>query len=169
MACKYSVGYFYLKVNRGICFIFNIFQAGNLSPLISLDSLSIENAQKSVIEENKKCDTTFSEPVKQTLSFQTVECSLWSTDMWGALGSGSRCMHARVCAQSLLPVVSNSYHPMDCSPPGSSVHGISQARILERVAMSFSSDIPNPGIEPESPAWQANCLPLSHLRTPSKP
>ena len=28
--------------------------------------------------------------------------------------------------------------PMDCSPPGSSVHGILQARILERVAISFS-------------------------------
>ena len=27
--------------------------------------------------------------------------------------------------------------PMDCSPPGSSVHGILQARILERVAISF--------------------------------
>ena len=29
-------------------------------------------------------------------------------------------------------------NPMDCSPPGSSVHGISQARILEWVAISFS-------------------------------
>ena len=28
--------------------------------------------------------------------------------------------------------------PVDCSPPGSSVHGISQARILEWVAISFS-------------------------------
>ena len=28
--------------------------------------------------------------------------------------------------------------PMDCSPPGSSDHGISQARILEQVAISFS-------------------------------
>ena len=28
--------------------------------------------------------------------------------------------------------------PMDCSPPGSSVHGISQARILKWVAISFS-------------------------------
>ena len=27
--------------------------------------------------------------------------------------------------------------PTDCSPPDSSVHGILQARILERVAMSF--------------------------------
>ena len=29
-------------------------------------------------------------------------------------------------------------NPMDCSPPGSSVHGISQARILEWVAISYS-------------------------------
>jgi len=29
---------------------------------------------------------------------------------------------------------------MDCSPPGSSVHRISQARILEWVAISFSRD-----------------------------
>ena len=29
-------------------------------------------------------------------------------------------------------------NPMDCSPPGSSVHGISQIRILEWVAISFS-------------------------------
>ena len=28
--------------------------------------------------------------------------------------------------------------PMDCSPPGSSVHGILQARVLEGVAISFS-------------------------------
>ena len=39
---------------------------------------------------------------------------------------------------------------LDCSPPGSSVHGILQARILERVAMPFSRDIPDPGIEPVS-------------------
>ena len=34
-------------------------------------------------------------------------------------------------------VVSNSVTPMDCSPPGSSVHGISQARISEWVAIPF--------------------------------
>ena len=32
------------------------------------------------------------------------------------------------------------YDPMDCSPPDSSVHGILQARILERVAISFSRE-----------------------------
>ena len=40
--------------------------------------------------------------------------------------------------------------PMDCSPPGSSVHGILQARVLEWVAIPFSRDL-LPGIEPGSP------------------
>ena len=40
--------------------------------------------------------------------------------------------------------------PMDCSPPGSSVHGILQARILEWVAMPFSRGSPHPGIKPVS-------------------
>ena len=35
-------------------------------------------------------------------------------------------------------VASDSCDPMDCSPPGSTVHGIVQARILEWVAISFS-------------------------------
>ena len=39
-------------------------------------------------------------------------------------------MHAQSCP-TLCDIT-------DCSPPGSSVHGISQARILERVAISFS-------------------------------
>ena len=46
--------------------------------------------------------------------------------------------------------------PKDCSPPGSSVHGILQARILEWVTIS------DPGIEPMSLALQADSLLLSH-------
>jgi len=40
--------------------------------------------------------------------------------------------------------------PMDCSPPGSSVHGILQARILEWVAFPSPGDLPNPGTESSS-------------------
>ena len=43
------------------------------------------------------------------------------------------------------------YDPKDCSPPGSSVHGILQARTLEWVAVFFSGDLPAPGIEPMPP------------------
>jgi len=51
---------------------------------------------------------------------------------------------------------------MDCSPPGSSVHGILQARILEWVVMPFSRGIFDSVIKPISPAspgLQANSLP----------
>ena len=56
-----------------------------------------------------------------------------------------------MCAQS-SPTLCD---PMDYKPPGSSVHEIFQARILEWVAISYSRDLPSPGIEPsslESPA-----------------
>ena len=42
----------------------------------------------------------------------------------------NKCMHAQLC-----PTLCN---PVDCSPPGSSVHGISQAKILQWVAISSS-------------------------------
>ena len=50
------------------------------------------------------------------------------------------------------------WDPMDCTLAGSSLHGILQARILEWVAISFSRDLPNPRIEPRSPALQADAL-----------
>ena len=43
-----------------------------------------------------------------------------------------------VCAKSLQSCLTLC-DPVDCSPPGSSVHGILQARILEWVAISFSN------------------------------
>ena len=47
---------------------------------------------------------------------------------------------------------------MDCSPPGSSVHGISQARILSGLPFPSPGDLPDPGIQPRSPALQADSL-----------
>ena len=55
---------------------------------------------------------------------------------------------------------------MDCSPPGSSVHGILQARILEWVAILFSRDILHPGIEPRSPVLQVDSLPAEPQKKP---
>ena len=43
-------------------------------------------------------------------------------------------------------------NPMNCSPPGSSVHGISQAGTLEWVAISFSRGSSPPRDQPTSPA-----------------
>ena len=47
---------------------------------------------------------------------------------------------------------------MACSPPGSSVHGILQARILEWVPCPSPGDLPDPGIKLGSPALQADSL-----------
>ena len=62
---------------------------------------------------------------------------------------------------------------MDCSLPGSSVHGISQARVLEWIAISFYkvSSQPKdrshgPKIHLMSPALQADSLPLSCQGSP---
>ena len=48
---------------------------------------------------------------------------------------------------------------MDCSLPGSSVHGVLQARILEWVAFPSPGDLPDPAIELRPPALQADSLP----------
>ena len=49
--------------------------------------------------------------------------------------------------------------PKDCSPPGSSVHGILQARIMDGMACPPPWDLPNPGTESRSPSLQADSLP----------
>ena len=53
-------------------------------------------------------------------------------------------------------------NPMDCSLPGSSVLGIFQARILEWVAISFSGDLPDPGIKPILQAYSLPSEPPDH-------
>ena len=48
--------------------------------------------------------------------------------------------------------------PMDCSPPGSSVHGILQAKILSELPCPPPGDLPHPGIELRSLALEADSL-----------
>ena len=52
---------------------------------------------------------------------------------------------------SVTQLCSTLCDPMDYSPPGSSIHGILQARILE-LPHPPPGDLPDPGIEPMSPA-----------------
>ena len=54
------------------------------------------------------------------------------------------------CAKLLQSCLTLCY-PMDCSLPGSSVHWILQARILQWVAMPSFRDLPYPGMEPMFP------------------
>ena len=42
--------------------------------------------------------------------------------------------------------------PMDCSLPGSFIHGISRQEYWSGLPFPSPGDLPNPGLEPESPA-----------------
>ena len=57
-------------------------------------------------------------------------------------------------------------NPLDCSPPGSSVNGILQARILQWVAISFSTGSSQPRDHTRSPTLQADSL---QSEPPGKP
>ena len=76
--------------------------------------------------------------------------------------------------------MSKSLRPsMDCSPPGSSVHGILQARIVEWVPCPPPGDLPDPEVDPLLPhcrqrcftIWATNCIDIKmnvltlHIKT----
>ena len=54
---------------------------------------------------------------------------------------------AAAAAAKLLQSCLTPSNPMDCSPPGPSIHGIFQARVLEWVAIAFSYDQPTQHIK----------------------
>ena len=93
-----------------------------------------------------------------TLSFKIAlsmccynEVTLWKYWKWKIHVVVEMLGHVRLC------------NPTDCSPPGSSVPDISQARILKWVDISFSRAIfPTQGSNPCLPHWQADFLKLSH-------
>ena len=62
----------------------------------------------------------------------------------------------------------DSFNPLDCSPPGCSVHGIFQARILEWIAPP-PGDLPDLGIEPMSPVFPALAGRFFTTEPPKKP
>ena len=80
-----------------------------------------------------------------------------------ALRFSEKVKKVEVLVAQLCPTL---WDPVDCSPPGSSVHGILEARTLVWVAIPFSGDLPDPEVEPGSSALQADSL-LSD--SPGKP
>ena len=83
----------------------------------------------------------------------------------GALSWKSSCVCMWTCAYSVAKLCPTLSDPMDCTLPGSSLHGIFQEKILEWVAISSSrrSSWPRNGLL----RWQAIRLPLRQVVSPS--
>ena len=81
------------------------------------------------------------------------------------------CVSVCVCAcarAKLLQLCSTLCNPMECSPPGSSVHVILQVRIMKWVATPSSRGSSSLGIKPVSLVLQADSLQLSYWGSPGE-
>ena len=80
-------------------------------------------------------------------------------------GSGDSsfcCCYCCLVPESCL----NLWDPMDCSPLGSSVHEISQAKYWSGLPFTSPGALPDPGTKLASPVLQVDPLPLSYLGSP---
>ena len=102
-------------------------------------------------------------PTVTTLTRESpdTKCPLLSQPANTPISQQGRPFGHQIYACSVTQSCPTLCNPMDYSPPGSSVHGLFQARIVEWVAISSSTGgLPDAGIEPTSstsPAW-AGCL-----------
>ena len=92
------------------------------------------------------------------------QCDIWHIN--GNIGEEKIKVYMMKVLVLVTQLCLTLYDSMDYSLPGSSVHGILQARILEQVAIHFSGDLPDPGIQSVSCALQADSLPSE---PPEKP
>ena len=108
--------------------------------------------------------------LKRSTNFQDTSCS----PTWGD-GSRLNCPTSKkvVVVTAVVQLLSHVwlfYNPMNCSPPGSSVHGILQARILELLVVSFSrGSSQTQGLNLPFLCllhWWVDSLLLSHLGSP---
>ncbi|CAN0560939.1 unnamed protein product [Rangifer tarandus platyrhynchus] len=93
----------------------------------------------------------FNEPPSKYLLYENIP--IWEEDLTEDVG---------VCVQLLNHV--QLCNPVDCSPPGSSVHGILQAKMLEGVAISSSRE--SFCSRNRTLHWQVDSSPLSNLGSP---
>ena len=102
----------------------------------------------------------FNSPMTENFSFYTV---IVSNSIVELRNQSEETLYSVCSVAQLCLTLCN---PMDCSLPGSSVHGIFQARILEQVAISYSRGSSQSGdqtLVSHLLHWQVDSLPLLHL------
>ena len=96
-------------------------------------------------------------------SIKTQKQRLW----WASkLTSQTLPLASICCCCFVIKLCQNPCNPVAYSSPGSSLHGISQTRILERVALFLFRESSWPRDQISLLHWKADSLPLSHQRSP---
>ena len=95
---------------------------------------------------------------RQHISLSLLKAQTLDSDLNSNSRSAASCLRSFVCSVVLILC-----YPMDYSPPGFSVHGILQGRILEWVAISFSRGSSQPRDRTRSPTLEADYLPPEPL------
>ena len=105
--------------------------SGNQCPLLKLNLLSLLYVRKVLFHPGLGCIILLG---NSDATVQGTQACRFLPLIMGHLLSGNPIVHACLVAQLCLTLCDT----MDCGLPDSSVHGISQARIREWVATSFS-------------------------------
>ena len=94
---------------------------------------------------------------------------LWKIT-WQFLKVSNKKLLLKLKCQSVShSVVSNSLQLMDCTPPGSSIHGFSRQEYWSGLPFPSPGDLPNPEIKPRSSTMQADSLPTELPGKPIRP
>ena len=80
----------------------------------------------------------------------SVDNTLFKTEGYMWWKHSERMLYTTMNACSVIQSCPTLCDPMGCSPPGSSVCGIYQSRVLECVLFPSPRDLPSPGIKPAS-------------------
>ena len=96
--------------------------------------------------DNEQRSSTCTEGGASEIETAQLKQSFSSDRRHGLIGKGKLLSRVRLC------------DPMDCSLPGSSVHGILQQEYWSGLPFPSPGDLPNPGIKPGSPTLEADAL-----------
>ena len=100
---------------------------------------------------------------RQKVSLESQCISLVA--IWIPLDNRDQALKTQGKESEVAQLCSTLCDPMHCSLPGSSIHGIFQAIVLEWIAISFSGIFPTQGLNPSLPHCRQTLNRLSHQRS----